>query len=113
MTVAFTTNGIACLIGISSTCINPLALAIIPLLLAGCAAGAKTPPPHTPVDLSSPKTASLTFLHALQNADPAVARAASVSTEGQKHWIDSFTALIGAMRQYDQALTGKFGQRAA
>src|SRR5579884_1493081 len=96
---------------------EPTPLWVIPLLIAGlvvgCSGSGRTPPPHTPIDLSAPKPAALTFLRAIQNADPAAAKAASIDTDQQRRWIDAYTTLIGAMRRYDQALTSRFGQQAA
>ena len=91
---------------------QPAALLVIPFLLCGCGAGGGVPPAHTPVDLSGPKPAALTFLTALKNGDPVTAKSVSVGSESQKKWIDGYTALIRAMLEYDQALVSRFGQRA-
>lgn len=88
-----------------------LLLAPLLLQLGGC--GAKAAPSRVPVGLSKPLPALMTYLHAIAQCDVAAAKSASVGTEADKRWIDAMAALIGGLRNYDQALVQRFGREAA
>ncbi len=65
-----------------------------------------------PLNLSTPKDAALTFVRAIGQGDAATAKAASLGTDAQKHWIDAVAGLIDGLRRLDEALLGRFGQAA-
>ena len=65
-------------------------------------------PPHA--DLSTPKSAAMVYLKAVQHADGATARAVSVGTADQKKWVDAMVAMVEGMRKFDDALYARFGR---
>jgi hypothetical protein len=54
----------------------------------------------------------MAYLNAVARGDAAKARACAVGSEQDKQWIDGMVALLGGLRNYDQALVARFGQQA-
>jgi hypothetical protein len=79
------------------------------LLLGGCSAN-DAPAPRA--DLAKPQPALMAFLNSIARCDVAAAKAESLGTEQDKHWIDAMAALVGGLRDYDQALLSRFGRQA-
>jgi hypothetical protein len=83
----------------------PLLALAISLFTFGC-----QDRPPVGVDLSTPRSAALVYLKAIQRADSATARSVSVGSPDQKRWVDSLTIMINGLRSYDNALYAKFGK---
>jgi hypothetical protein len=83
----------------------------ISLANAGCA---NQPPaqPTTPLNLSTPADAAMTFVRAIGQGDAASAKAASLGTEQQKYWVVALAGMIDGLRQVDRALLKHFGAAA-
>jgi hypothetical protein len=76
------------------------------LLFLGCA---HEPKPHVEIDLSSPKSAAVSYLRAMSAGDLDSLKALTVGTEEQRKPAEAYSILIRGMRQYDQAITAHFG----
>lgn len=85
----------------------PLFLITAPLLCCGCES--LTGGRAQKVDLSTPKSAALDYLKAVQRGDAATAKAASMGTAEQMRWVDGLAGMVGGMRKFDAALYTKFG----
>jgi len=85
-------------------------LLVLLFVHSGCTANRA--PIGSPLDLSSPKPAALSFLHAIANGDARAAKAASVGTDHDRQWVDAIVMLITGMRAYDNALMARFGDAA-
>lgn len=81
-------------------------MCLLPLLGGGCQTVSPVP---ARADLSTPKSAALSYLRAVQYQDVKTARAVSIGTLEEKSWIDSLCTMLDGMRRYDAALTAKFG----
>jgi hypothetical protein len=73
--------------------------------LAGCEGMGRA----QPVDLSSPQSAAMAYLKALQRGDAPTARAACVGNAAQMRWVDALAAMIDGIRKLDAAVHAKFG----
>jgi len=69
--------------------------------------------PQVASDLTSPKAAALTFLRAISAGDVRTAKSACMGTEQDKASVEALSSLITGLREYDQAVTGRFGVEAA
>ncbi|HWE96564.1 MAG TPA: hypothetical protein VG269_21570 [Tepidisphaeraceae bacterium] len=85
----------------------PILLITAPLLCCGCES--LTRGRAQKVDLSTPKSAALDYLKAVQRGDAATAKAASMGTAEQLRWVDGLAGMVGGMRKFDAALFAKFG----
>ncbi len=85
--------------------IPPWLLSLV--LVVGCLQ-LDTPPAH--VDLSTPKSAALAYVRAIQRADGGIARGVAVGSADQKQWIDALVAMVDGMRRFDNSLYAKFGR---
>jgi hypothetical protein len=91
-----------------------LIIGVFPLLLLGFAAGCTTTPaPRVASDLTTPKSAALTFLSAISAGDVQTAKNACVGTDQEKAVVEALSTLITGLRAYDQAVTPRFGVEAA
>jgi hypothetical protein len=80
------------------------------LLFVAFAAGCEEiNPPKITADLSTPKSAAMAYLQAIQKGDARTARALCVGTAQQKAWVDGRVTLVDGMRKFDDALYAKFG----
>jgi|SRR5665213_1221253 len=79
--------------------------ALLPLLVCGC----ENRPPAG-ADLSTPKSAALVYLKAIQRGDAATAKKVSFGTPEQKGWVDALAIMVDGMRSFDNALYAKFGR---
>jgi hypothetical protein len=52
------------------------------------------------------------FLNSVARCDVTAAKAESLGTGQDKQWIDGMAALVGGLRDYDQALLSRFGRQA-
>ena len=86
----------------------PLLLLCLLMPVGGC--GPLVPRKAQPVDLSSPKSAALAYLKAIQRGDAATARAAAVGTEEELRWVDSIANMVDGMRVFDKALLARFSR---
>jgi len=84
---------------------------ILVLLASSCTA--KHGPAIGAADLSAPKPAALSFLHAIARADARAAKAASVGTDQDRQSIDAIVSLIAGLRAYADALKARFGAQAS
>lgn len=55
-------------------------------------------------DLSTPKSAALAYLTALQHADAKTAHATSAGSPDERQWVDALIAMIDGMRQFNDSL---------
>jgi hypothetical protein len=81
-------------------------LLFFPLLAGGCADWGAEP---VKADLSTPKSAALAYLKAVQRGDSRTARFVSSGSDAQKQWVTSLATTVDGMRKFDNALTAKFG----
>ena len=65
--------------------------------------------PPVKVDLSTPKSAALAYLKAVQAGDRRTAQAACFGTSEQMRWVDGRVTLVDGMRQFDNVLYAKYG----
>ncbi|HET6249709.1 MAG TPA: hypothetical protein VFE47_18615 [Tepidisphaeraceae bacterium] len=79
---------------------------LLSLLSPGCT---NIFPAPVKVDLTTPKSAALAYLKAIQAGDVRTARAACFGTPEQLQWVDARATLVAGMRQFDNALYAKFG----
>lgn len=82
---------------------------ICSFLIAICCAGCADmfgPPVHA--DLSTPKSAALEYLRALQRGDAHTARVVSIGTREQKEWVTAMAVMIDGMRKYVAACDARF-----
>lgn len=84
-----------------------VSLSLLSLLAAGCE-GLDRPPAN--VDLSTPKSAALVYLKAIQRGDSTLARKVSVGSADEKRWVDALAVMVDGMRSFDNALYAKFGR---
>jgi len=82
---------------------------LLVIFAPGCAHG---PTVHVASDLSTPKTASLTFLRAIAAGDVRTAKAACIGTSQEKEWVDAMSSFLTGLRDFDEAVTHRFGQEA-
>jgi hypothetical protein len=80
-----------------------------PILSILLAVGCEDHPPAN-ADLSTPKSAALVYLKAIQRGDAITARKVSVGTPDEKKWVDALAIMVDGMRSFDNALYGKFGR---
>lgn len=78
--------------------------------MAGCAV---EPSGHVSADLSTPRTAAVSFFRAVGADDLRTARDASVGAASDRQWIDVMAGLVKGLRSYDQAIRNHFGVEAA
>ncbi len=76
--------------------------------LLGCASQDR-PQSRVALNLNTPRDAAMTFVRAIGQGDVVTAKAASIGTESQKHWIDALAGLIDGLRSVDGALLRRFG----
>ena len=76
----------------------------------GCVVGKNDP--HVASDLTTPKAAALTFLRGISEGDVDTAQAACIGTEQQRASVGALSSLITGLRDYDRAITAKFGVEA-
>jgi hypothetical protein len=79
------------------------------LLLVILAAGCEQLGPPVNADISTPKSAAMAYLVAIQKGDSRTARALSFGTGEQMGWLDGRLALVNGMRKFDDALYDRFG----
>jgi hypothetical protein len=60
-------------------------------------------------DLSTPKSAAVAYLQAIQKGDGRTARALCIGTSEQMGWVDGRVTLVDGMRSFDKALYARFG----
>jgi len=75
----------------------------------GCATA---PTVHVASDLSTPKSAALTFLKATAAGDVRTAKAACVGTPKEKEWVDAMSSFLTGLKAFDDAVVSRFGQEA-
>src|SRR2546423_2076741 len=75
------------------------------LLLWGCQSLGRA----KPVDLSTPQSAAMSYVKALQYGDAATARAACTGTEEEMRWVDAMAAMVRGLRDINSALYAHFG----
>ncbi|HEY8751689.1 MAG TPA: hypothetical protein VIM11_27160, partial [Tepidisphaeraceae bacterium] len=68
--------------------------------------------PTVPLDLSGPKPAAITFLHAISAGDLHTAQAACTGNKDEKAAVEALSTLITGLRNYDQAIAVRFGLEA-
>lgn len=85
-----------------------LLLLLISIASSGGCADFGRPAAH--LDLSTPKSAALEYLRAVQRGDARTAHAASVGADTERGWVDGLVTLVAGMRQFDDALYQKFGK---
>ncbi|MDB5292058.1 MAG: hypothetical protein JWL69_3299 [Phycisphaerales bacterium] len=83
-------------------------LLLLPLLCCGCDSlmGGRA----QKVDLSTPKSAALDYVKAIQRGDATTAKAASTGTGEQMRWVDGLAGMVDGMRKFDEAMFAKFGK---
>jgi hypothetical protein len=79
------------------------------LLLGGCA---HEPMPHVAIDLSSPKSAAVSYLRAMSAGDLDSLKACTFGTDDQRKPAIAYATMIRGMRRYDQAIVSHFGSDA-
>ena len=72
----------------------------------GCA---HEPMPHVGIDLSSPKSAAVSYLRAMSVGDLDSLKTATVGTDADRKPAVAYSAMVVGMRRYDQALVAHFG----
>lgn len=97
-------------VGMESSQSSVLVLLVLLQSIHGCSANSG--PVTSSADLSKPKTAVLTYLHAIARGNAATAKSASIGTDQDKQQIDGKIALINGLRHYDQAIVSRFGPSA-
>jgi len=78
-------------------------------LVVGCA---HEPKPHIDIDLSSPKSAAVSYLRAMSAGDLDSLKALTIGTDEQRKPAEAYSAMIRGLRMYDQAITAHFGSDA-
>ena len=86
-----------------------LLLLVVFAAVPGCATGPKV---QVASDLSTPKSASLTFLHAIAAGDVRTAKAACIGTPKEKQWVDAMSSFLTGLRAFDNAIVTRFGLEA-
>lgn len=81
------------------------------VLATGCTASGPTPP-QVASDLSTPRSAALTFLRATAAGDVRTAKAACIGTPQEKQWVDAMSSFLTGLRDFDDAVVSRFGQEA-
>lgn len=89
--------------------IFPVGGVLVAMILGGCAS---QPTVHVPSDLSAPEPAAMTFLRAIAAGDARTARDAAVDSDVDRRWIEGMITFTSALRDYDDALTARFGRAA-
>jgi hypothetical protein len=93
--------------------VQPTIIAVCTVLLLAFAGGCTAaPPPRVASDLTTPKSAALTFLRAISAGDVETAKNACVGSEKEKSAVEALSTLITGLRAYDQAVTTHFGVEA-
>jgi hypothetical protein len=83
------------------------------LLNASCMPAFPPPGKLTPLKLDEPKDAALTFVRAIGSGDPETAKAASIGTNQDKHWVIATANMVNGLRAFDTAMLDHFGPPAA
>jgi len=86
-------------------------LALLLALAGGCRSS--NPAPEVASDLTTPKAAALTFLHAISAGDVKTAKSASIGNDQEKAAVEALTTLVTGLRAYEHAITKRFGGQAA
>jgi hypothetical protein len=83
---------------------------LLPALAGGGCSSSHAP--RTPLDLSGPKAAALTFLRAISAGDVRTAQSACIGSNEEKASVGAMSTLISGLRAYDQAISTHFGLEA-
>src|SRR5690348_16346927 len=76
-------------------------LALLLALAGGCRSS--NPDPQVASDLTTPKAAALTFLHAISAGDVKTAKSASIGNDQEKAAVEALTTLVTGLRAYEHA----------
>jgi hypothetical protein len=92
-----------------------LIIGIFLALLLAPAGGCRSsnPAPQVASDLTTPKAAALTFLHAISAGDVKTAKSASIGNDQEKAAVEALATLVTGLRDYERAITKHFGGQAA
>jgi hypothetical protein len=75
------------------------------MLTAGCV---HEPMPHVDIDLSSPKSAAVSYLRAMSAGDLDSLKASTLGTDQQRKAAEAYSLMLRGLRQYDQAIMSHF-----
>lgn len=91
---------------------NRLAALLMLLVLLEGAGCAHEPMPHVTIDLSTPKSAAVSYLRAMSAGDLDALKASTAGTDAQRKPAEAYAAMISGMRRYDKAIVTHFGNDA-
>src|SRR5947209_5677003 len=85
-------------------------IALLLLGLSLLAGGCQESGPPLGADLSTPRSAALFYLKAIQRGDGSTARRVCSGTAEEKEWVDALATTVDGMRKFNDALYVKFGR---
>jgi len=88
------------------------AVLMLGAFLVGAAGCAHEPMPHVAIDLSSPKSAAVSYLRAMSVGDLDSLKASTVGTAEQRKPAAAYATMIRGMRRYEHAIVTHFGNDA-
>ena len=79
------------------------------LVASGCTPETKP----IPVNLSTPESAAIEYVKAIQRGDAPTARSIAKGTSEQMRWVDALASLVDGMRKLNEAMYDHFGRYTA